>query len=107
GREIRAETIRFKAIRTKIILDEFIYAAQIIAGPMIKANSLKHNEFERSVLPNKIRKNSQRAMRHTAPITTENINVPPMPISKASRGMATKAVIHRFKCMLIGLSITN
>jgi hypothetical protein len=30
-----------------------------------------------------------------------------MPISKASRGMATKAVIHRFKCMLIGLSITN
>ena len=42
-------------------------------------------------------------MRHTAPITIENINAPPLPISKTRKGMATKAVIHRFKCILTGL----
>jgi len=40
-------------------------------------------------------------MRHTAPITIENINAPPLPISKTRKGMATKAVIHRFKCILV------
>jgi hypothetical protein len=52
-----------------------------------------------------MRKYSNSAIIHMTLITTASHNVPPMLINKTRKGMATREVIHRFKCIMIKLQI--
>ena len=99
GREIRVEITTFKTIISNTTLKEWKYAAQRTADPVKRAKIWKLMAVIFFFLFSTTQKYLQSAIIHMTLITTANQNVPPMLINRTRKGMATREVIHRFKCM--------